>query len=323
MTRAAKTPPKRLVGCELIDLAARSPEAFATVCEKRYHDRLDRVVQTALDRRVQIIMLTGPSAAGKTTTAHKLAERIAARGVRSAVMSLDDFFVGEGRYPKQADGRDDYECVEALDLPLLRACLRSLAETGVCEAPVFSFLTQRPTGETRAIDARGGIVVVEGLHAFNPALQVDALPQGTALHLYAGLREEYAAPDGSRVLATRDIRLARRLTRDFLFRGHGADFTLSLWPHVCASEDKYIKAFKARADLVVDTSFSYEVCLWEHYTQQMHATDHARRLRELCARFSGFRPLPGTVVPADSMLREFIGQKTAQSADTEANEAKN
>ena len=91
-------------------------------------------------------MLTGPSAAGKTTTAHKLAERIAARGLRSAVMSLDDFFVGEGRYPKQPDGSDDYECVESLDLPLLRACLRSLAETGVCEAPVFSFLTQRPTG---------------------------------------------------------------------------------------------------------------------------------------------------------------------------------
>ena len=299
MTHAAKTPPKRLVGCELIDLAARSPAAFVDVCEKRYHDRLDRVVETALERKVQIIMLTGPSAAGKTTTAHKLAERIAARGMRSAVMSLDDFFVGEGRYPKQPDGRDDYECVEALDLPVLRSCLASLARTGQCEAPIFSFLSQRPTGETRTVDARGGIVVVEGLHAFNPALQVDALPAGTALHLYAGLREEYAAPDGARVLATRDIRLARRLTRDFLFRGHDADFTLGLWPHVCASEDKY--------------SFSYEVCLWEHYTQQMHAEAHARRLRDLCARFAAFPPLGGAVVPADSMLREFIGQKTGDT----------
>ena len=60
MTHAAKTPPKRLVGCELIDLAARSPAAFVDVCEKRYHDRLDRVVKTALERKVQIIMLTGP-----------------------------------------------------------------------------------------------------------------------------------------------------------------------------------------------------------------------------------------------------------------------
>ena len=117
MTHVLKTPPKRLVGCELIALAARSEQDFVAVCEQRYHDRLDAAVEAALARKAQIIMLTGPSAAGKTTTAHKLAERIAARGLRSAVMSLDDFFVGEGRYPKQPDGSDDYECVESLDLP--------------------------------------------------------------------------------------------------------------------------------------------------------------------------------------------------------------
>ena len=112
MKRIGKTPPpKRLVGCELIALAARDPAAFVETCEQRYHDRLDAVAQKALEAGVQIIMLTGPSAAGKTTTAHKLADRIAAAGVRSAVMSLDDFFVGEGRYPKQPDGSDDYECV--------------------------------------------------------------------------------------------------------------------------------------------------------------------------------------------------------------------
>ena len=105
MTHVLKTPPKRLVGCELIALAARSEQDFVAVCEQRYHDRLDAAVEAALARKVQIIMLTGPSAAGKTTTAHKLAERIAARGLRSAVMSLDDFFVGEGRYPKQQIGR--------------------------------------------------------------------------------------------------------------------------------------------------------------------------------------------------------------------------
>lgn len=309
MTLISKqTPPKRLVGCELINLAAADQARFARVCEQRYHDRLDAAAQTALSSGAQIIMLTGPSAAGKTTTARKLSQRITAAGRRSAVISLDDFFVGEGRYPKQADGSDDYECVDALDLPVLRRCLQDLAATGVCETPVFDFLTQKPTGTTRHIDGRGGVVVIEGLHAFNPALGVDSLPEGAAIHIYAGLREEYAAPDGSRVLATRDIRLARRLTRDFLFRGHDADFTLRLWPHVCQSEDRYIKAFKSRADLVLDTSFSYEVCLWGNYTREMTATEYAGRLQELCRRFAAFDPLPGTVVPQDSMLREFIGQ---------------
>src|SRR5699024_9133541 len=100
MKRIGKTPPPtRLGGRELVALAARDPAAVVEACEQRYHDRLDAVAQKALEAGVQIIMLTGPSAAGKTTTAHKLADRIAAAGVRSAVMSLDDFFVGEGRYP--------------------------------------------------------------------------------------------------------------------------------------------------------------------------------------------------------------------------------
>lgn len=309
MTLVSKqTPPKRLVGCELINLAAADKARFVQVCEQRYHDRLDAAAHAALNSGAQIVMLTGPSAAGKTTTARKLSERIAAAGRRSAVISLDDFFVGEGRYPKQADGSDDYECVEALDLPVLRRCLQDLAQTGVCETPIFDFLTQRPTGTTRHIDGRGGVVVIEGLHAFNPALGVDALPKGAAIHIYAGLREEYAAADGSRVVATRDVRLARRLTRDFLFRGHDADFTLRLWPHVCQSEDRYIKAFKSRADLVLDTSFSYEACLWGHYTREMTAREYAGRLQELCRRFAAFDPMPGTFVPQDSMLREFIGQ---------------
>lgn len=309
MTLVSKrTPPKRLVGCELINLAAADQTRFVKVCEQRYHDRLEAAALAALESGAQIVMLTGPSAAGKTTTARKLSALIAESGRRSAVISLDDFFVGEGRYPKQADGSDDYECVEALDLPVLRQCLQDLAGTGVCDTPIFDFLTQRPTGTTRHIDGRGGVVIIEGLHAFNPALGVDSLPKGTAIHVYAGLREEYAAADGSRALATRDIRLARRLTRDYLFRGHDADFTLRLWPHVCQSEDRYIKAFKSRADLVLDTSFSYEVCLWGHYTPKMTAHEYADRLQNLCSRFEAFEPMPGTMVPTDSMLREFIGQ---------------
>ena len=100
-------------------------------------------------------MLTGPSAAGKTTSANKLAAAMRSKGVRSRVLSLDDFFVGEGRYPKQPDGRDDYECVEALDIPLVQHCLQQLAQTGVCDAPIFDFMTQLPAPQTQPAALRG------------------------------------------------------------------------------------------------------------------------------------------------------------------------
>ena len=251
-------------------------------------------------------MFWHPAAAGKTTSANKLAAAMRSKGVRSRVLSLDDFFVGEGRYPKQPDGRDDYECVEALDIPLVQHCLQQLAQTGVCDAPIFDFMTQLPAPQTQHIDCTDGVVVVEGLHAFNPIL-TETLPQDAVLNIYASLREEYAGPDGARLIATRDVRLARRITRDWRFRGHDADFTIGLWPHVCKAEDQYIKTFKNRANLVLDTSFSCEVGIWEYYIDQLTASANAGRMADLRSRFAHFVPINAALIPQKSMLREFIG----------------
>ena len=201
--------------------------------------------------------------------------------------------------------------MEALDLERLHACLKALYKTGVCDAPVFDFTIQRPSG-TQRIDARDGVVIIEGLHALNPAL-TEELPEDAALCLYAGLREEYADSRDARCLATRDIRLARRLVRDCLFRGHGAAFTLGLWGHVCAGEDRYIKPYKPRANLLLDTTHTYEVCLWRTVLDAMPAdpaltATQARQLAALREKFAAFPALGTELVPQNSMLREFIGK---------------
>lgn len=198
---------KRFVSRELVALAANQPQAFADYSEGQYRAQIESIADDVLSSGRHIVMLTGPSAAGKTTSAHKIADAIAARGCRSAVVSLDDFYAGAGRYPKHPDGTDDYESLGSLDLPVLQECLAKLHTEGVCKAPIFDFKIQQPNG-TRTIDCRDGVVIIEGLHALNPAL-TERLPVDAALCLYAGLREEYAAPDNTRCLATRDIRLAR------------------------------------------------------------------------------------------------------------------
>lgn len=289
------------------------------LCEDGYRRRIGTMADRILASGCRIVMLTGPSGTGKTTSARKLTEALGRHGVPAKVLSLDDFFVGEGRYPKRADGTDDYECLESLDLPVLRDCLRALHETGSCEAPVFDFITQLPSG-TQHIDSEGGVVIVEGLHALNPAL-TGHLPDGAVFNIYASLREEYTGPDGARFLATRDIRLARRMVRDCLFRGHGPESTLNMWPHVCEGEDRYIKVFKNRADAVLDTTHSYEVCLWDGLLAGMRSmvepdTHYAATLHALCDKMDEFPPLPASLVPQDSMLREFIGtlpEETAQA----------
>jgi len=299
--------PKRLVGCDLIALAARQPAGFVQMCERHYAERVDTLAEEITTSGRTVVMLTGPSATGKTTSAHKLADAVNGKGKKSTVISLDDFFVGEGRYPKRADGTDDYECLEALDVPLIRRSLEELCRTGCCTIPLFDFITQRPNGN-RVIDCAGGVVIVEGLHALNPEL-TSHLPEKAVLNVYASLQEEYAGPDGRRCLATRDIRLARRMVRDWLFRGHAPEFTLDLWPHVCAGEEQYIKPFKSRADLVLDTTLSYETCLWHSYLEPIGAKNGASaRLKTLQERFARFAELDAKWVPADSLLREFIGK---------------
>lgn len=301
--------PKRLVGHDLIGFAAQNGGAFVEYCEQRYAARVQAAAEAILQSGARIVLLTGTSGTGKTTTANRLADAIRASGRRCAVVSLDDFFVGEGKYPKRADGSDDYECPEALDLPALHAFLEVLARDGRAQSPLFDFLTQRPSGKTRCIDCTGGVAIIEGLHALNPLL-AEGLPADAVFHVYASLREEYTIPGGSGRLKTREIRLARRITRDHRFRGHAPEFTLALWGHVCDSERRYVQAFRPRADLLLDTSFSYEPCLWAAALNSLAgqtAPDHAQRFAALCGEFAAFPPLPAALVPGKSMLREFIG----------------
>ncbi len=304
-------PPKRLVGHELIAFAARDAAGFVDFCERDYAARIRAAAAAILASGARLVMLTGPSGTGKTTSANRLAQAIREAGHRCAVVSLDDFFVGEGKYPRRPDGKDDYECPEALDLPRLHAFLQELAATGRAEGPVFDFLTQRPSGQTRRVDCAGGVAIIEGLHALNPLL-AEGLPQSALFNVYAGLREEYATPGSGGRLKTREMRLARRITRDHRFRGHAPEFTLALWGHVCDSERCYVQAFRPRADLLLDTAFSYEPCLWAACLNALAgetAPAYAARFAALCSEFAAFPPLPPDLVPADSMLREFIGPR--------------
>ncbi|MCO7109972.1 hypothetical protein NIA69_13635 [Gemmiger formicilis] len=301
---------KRFVSRDLVALAARRPQELAALSEAHYHDQIESIADEVLAAGQRIVMLTirPPQARRRPRTRSLTLSPLAGTAARLSALTIS---TSGRKYPKHPDGSDDYESLEALDLERLHACLKALYKTGVCDAPVFDFTIQRPSG-TQRIDARDGVVIIEGLHALNPAL-TEELPEDAALCLYAGLREEYADSRDARCLATRDIRLARRLVRDCLFRGHGAAFTLGLWGHVCAGEDRYIKPYKPRANLLLDTTHTYEVCLWRTVLDTMPAdpaltATQARQLAALREKFAAFPALGTELVPQNSMLREFIGK---------------
>ena len=120
--------PKRLVEIDLYNVAAQNPAALAQMSEQSYRQRVEYAARKIRDSRAKIVMLTGPSASGKTTSAHKVAEALEASGTPAHVISLDNFFKGAQYYPRLPDGTLDYENPDTLDMPLIRQC-RSPAKT--------------------------------------------------------------------------------------------------------------------------------------------------------------------------------------------------
>ena len=91
--------PKRLVEIDLYNIAARSPEQLAEMSERSYRQRVRYAAEKVRFSGTKIVMLTGPSASGKTTSAHKVAEALEASGTPAHVISLDNFFKGAQYYP--------------------------------------------------------------------------------------------------------------------------------------------------------------------------------------------------------------------------------
>ncbi len=298
--------PKRLVELSLINIASRSGQLLVDSCEAEYRQRIEDAADTLLRGGQHLVMLTGPSSSGKTTTSHKLAEALRRRGKLAQVISLDDFFLDPENYPRLPDGTKDYENVTALDIPLVRECLAQVVATGETMLPQFDFPTERRLPQRKQLSIGDGVLIVEGIHAHNPCL-TDGLPQDKLCKIYAGLREEYSHL-GQRVISTRELRCARRMVRDYKFRGHTPIKTLEMWPGVLAGEDKYIKVFKPSADLLLDTSFSYEVqCLAPRVLALAKEFPEARELQRLAGWF-GLCAVPlESLRPADSMLQEFLG----------------
>ena len=150
--------------------------------------------------------------------------------------------------------------------------------------PVYDFSKEARSSETEEIDLKGGVCIVEGIHALNPEL-TSLVPGDQIYRVYAGLREEYCI-DGRRTINTQDIRLCRRTLRDAATRGRSPAKTLAMWDRVLDGETRYIKGFKTTADFLLDTSFTYELGLIAKLLQRCASSSRWRAI----TRSSGTRP---------------------------------
>lgn len=293
------------------EAALSDPVGLIAGAEEAYDAELNLVAERILSAgHIKIILLAGPSGSGKTTTAHILQDKLTCRGHKVQVVSLDHFYLEAAKMPKLANGQPDFETVYALDIPEIHRSFSELIETGKTTIPTFDFKTKK-RGTPHLINISGnGLLIVEGLHALNPVL-TDRLAADCLFKIYISANQRICDDNGDTVLSSRQIRLARRMSRDFIYRNTTAAETLRLWTAVVAGEEKYLYCYKDTADVQLKTFHSFEPCVFrniilgllegldasaDNYDYVMHAKRGLER----------FVPLEPELVPETSLIREFI-----------------
>ena len=281
-------------------------EALHDKCFSRLADQI-----AARRPRPRLVLIAGPSSAGKTTSCRRLSLHLRVLGLRPVQLSTDDYFVAEKDDPIGPDGKPDYEDIRAVDVKALRADMAALLAGREIRRRTYDFRTKTPsrTGETLRLGP-DDIICLEGIHGLNPAL-CEGIPREATFKIYLSALTQLVIDDNN-LLSTSDNRLVRRLVRDNAFRGHDARRTLSLWPSVRRGEEKWIFPYQGEADASFNSSLDYELAVLRPFATALlseikpgepeYAT--ARRLLDVLANFT---PIPPFGVPPDSILRETIG----------------
>lgn len=293
-------------------MAANDPAFLVSKAEERYSDRLDEIAERIFsDREKRIVMLAGPSASGKTTTAGLIASRLESRGAKAFTVSLDDFYHDQRDAVLDENGKPDYETVNALDIALIDSCLEDIIKNGTTRLPHFDFVSGRRSGFSDPITLdKDDVLIVEGIHALNPVI-TDSLPSENLMKLYVSVSSRISDEDGDVLMSKRDLRLVRRLVRDYYHRASSVERTYDLWGSVQRGEDKYIFPYSHLAAEKIDSLHAYEPCVFRALAVPMlsgvgSGSEWYDEAQMMIERLERFEPLPVDVIPENSLLREFM-----------------
>ena len=289
---------------------------FIKISESLHEKKVATIADEITRRRdtARVVLIAGPSSAGKTTFSKRLAIQLRVNGLQVSSISLDNYFVSLDRTPRLPDGQPDFENIEALDLALFNRQLLQIAAGDAVELPVFDFesKTQSFRGDRLRLGP-DGILIIEGIHALNPRL-TESVPEREKFRIYVSALTQLSIDFNNRI-STTDNRLIRRIVRDRKYRGHSALKTLSMWPAVRRGEERWIFPFQDQADATFNSALDYELAVLKQIAEPllMEVKPFHREYaeaRRMTAFLSNFMGIPDREVPHTSMLREYIGRSS-------------
>jgi len=282
------------------------------VSEALQEKKISQIADTIAARKeIKVVLIAGPSSSGKTTFCKRLSVQLLASGVKPVQISLDDYFVNRVETPKDENGELDYESIYALNIPLINEQFNALFRGEEVELPKYNFQTGMSEKSGKKLHlGENNILLVEGIHALNPAL-TEQIADDKKFKIYASALTTILLDDHN-YIPTTDNRLLRRIVRDYKYRGCSAQETIHRWPSVRAGENKWIFPYQEQADVMFNTALLFELAVikpqaeevLEQVPENCEEYAEAYRLRKFLKYFA---PLPFRNLPPTSLLREFLG----------------
>ena len=299
----------------------RRLRAFIRVNEALHDQAIGDMARQIVAGGKRIVLIAGPSSSGKTTFAGRLGVHLTVLGRRPVQISLDNYYRNRSELPLEPDGTVDLEALHTIDVALLQEHLRRLLAGEEVEIPRFDFhtATRKPQGVPLRLE-QDQPVIIEGIHGLNPALSAQ-LPQEVIHRIFVSALTCINLDDHNRIRTT-DVRLLRRMVRDYQFRGTSPEGTLKMWPSVRRGEETWIFPYQELADSVFNTALHYELPVLKHFVYELlcgvkPGTPEevlAQRMRKVLHYFPDLDPEILDEVPPLSLLREFIGGSTMEKA---------
>ena len=265
------------------------------------------------DKNIKIVLIAGPSSSGKTTFAQRLSIQLRVNGKETYAISLDDYFVDRHITPRDENGDLDFETIDALDLDLFNEQLIDLMAGERVQIPVYNFKEGKREYTREPVKLTSDhIIIIEGIHGLNDELTKN-IPQVNKFKVYISALTQLNIDRHNRI-ATSDLRLLRRIVRDYTHRGNNAVRTIELWDNVVRGAEKYIFPYQENADAIFNSALVYELCVLKKYAEPIimeideDSSFYSERQR-LLKFLSYFLPIEDeSAIPNNSILREFIGE---------------
>ncbi len=261
-------------------------------------------------RGIKLILISGPTASGKTTFTKRLSIQLKVNGMQPVSISLDDYFVDRDRTPLDENGEHNFEDLHALDIELINQNLIDLLAGKEVEIPKFSFIKGKREKKGRYLKISSEqVILIEGIHGLNDEL-TPGIDRENKFKIYVSALTHLNIDDHNRI-ATNDNRIIRRIVRDSQFRAHSTLDTIRRWESIRKGEEKYIFPFQEEVDSMFNSVLIYELGVLRRYAVPLlkeidNSVPEYSEAQRLIRLLSYFNNIPEEEIPRNSIIREFI-----------------